>query len=109
MEIYVKTLTGTKYLFDIEPNDLIIKLKDKIQDKIRIPLNSQRLKKYFFDIEPNDLVEKLKDKIQDKIGIPPNSQRLLFAGVILKDENTISYYGMIDGSIVHMILFLRQN
>ncbi|KAJ5072085.1 UBIQUITIN-60S ribosomal protein L40 [Anaeramoeba ignava] len=109
MEICVKTLAGTKYLFDIEPNDSIIKLKDEIQDKIGIPPNSQRLFSAGVILEDGNTFSYygiIDDKIENKIGIPLYSQRLVFPCMRLEDEKTFSYYGIVDGSIIYLVLAL---
>ena len=43
MRIYLKTLTGKVYDFEVDPNETINDLKPKIQEKLGIPLNQQRL------------------------------------------------------------------
>jgi hypothetical protein len=43
MEIYVKTLTGETYKFDVEPSDTITIFKQQIFNEKNIPADQQRL------------------------------------------------------------------
>ena len=43
MEIYVKTLTGETYKFDVEPSDTITIFKQQIFNEKNIPVDQQRL------------------------------------------------------------------
>eukprot|EP00615_Pteridomonas_danica_P011186 CAMPEP_0114354430 /NCGR_PEP_ID=MMETSP0101-20121206/19454_1 /TAXON_ID=38822 ORGANISM="Pteridomonas danica, Strain PT" /NCGR_SAMPLE_ID=MMETSP0101 /ASSEMBLY_ACC=CAM_ASM_000211 /LENGTH=175 /DNA_ID=CAMNT_0001495855 /DNA_START=841 /DNA_END=1368 /DNA_ORIENTATION=- len=56
----------------------------------------------------DDTIEQLKFKIQDKEGIPPDQQRLLYAGNNLCcDSALVKDCGIIDGSVVYLVLRLR--
>lgn len=49
----------------------------------------------------------VKELIQAQEGIPPDEQRLIFAGIQLEDERTLSSYGVMDGAMLHLVLRLR--
>jgi large subunit ribosomal protein L40e len=58
------------------------------------------------DPEPSDTIENVKSKIQDRENIPPDQQILLFNGVILDNNRTLSYYDIQTGDT--LILRLVQ-
>jgi hypothetical protein len=43
MQIFVRTLSGCSITIDIESSDVIERVKDKIQDKVGVPQDAQRL------------------------------------------------------------------
>ena len=58
-----------------------------------------------FDTE--DSVLKLKEKISEVDNFPMDSLRLIYGGKMLDDDNTLSHYGVTDGTCIHLQLSLR--
>lgn len=48
-------------------------------------------------------VLELKEKIAEKLQIPSVQQRLIFKGKVLKDENSLEFYEVIEGSTIHLV------
>jgi hypothetical protein len=64
-------------------------------------------KKMQFVFFPTETIEGVMTKIHDQEGIPLDQQRLIFAGKQLDRALTLAEYNIIDGSIVHLALYLR--
>ncbi|RIB22093.1 hypothetical protein C2G38_1998868, partial [Gigaspora rosea] len=58
------------------------------------------------ECEENDSIDTVKQKIQDKENIPKNQQRLIFDGMNLEDNKTISEYCIKNESTLHLVLRL---
>jgi len=58
-------------------------------------------------IKPTDHVKDIKQLIYCNEGIPPEQQRLVFKGHVMADEKHVCDYGVLNGSLIHMVLALR--
>ena len=55
-------------------------------------------------VEPSDTIQVVKMKIEEKEGIPPNKQSLMFSNNLLRDERTLSFYGIRPDSVFHLLM-----
>ncbi|KAI5332616.1 hypothetical protein L3X38_022745 [Prunus dulcis] len=79
--IKVKTLTGKEIEIDIEPNDTIDRIKERVEEKERIPPVQQRYASLY--------------------------SMLIYAGKQLGDDKTAKDYNIEGGSVLHLVLALR--
>ncbi|AMD20280.1 HDL464Wp [Eremothecium sinecaudum] len=59
--------------------------------------------KWEVKIEPSSTVAELKEEIHNASGIAAENQRLIYSGKILKDDQTVESYKIVDGHAVHMV------
>ncbi|TGZ84052.1 ubiquitin-like protein 1 [Ascodesmis nigricans] len=59
------------------------------------------------DIEPEYKVSKIKELVEEKEGIPPVQQRLIFGGKQMADDKPASFYNLVGGATLHLVLALR--
>ena len=59
------------------------------------------------EVEPHDEIRTLKTRIQEKEGITPARQQLIFANQELEDYNTLSDYGIEDGTTLHLVAHMQ--
>ena len=55
-------------------------------------------------VEPSDTIQIVKMKIEEKEGIPPNKQSLMFSSNLLRDDRTLSFYGIRPDSVFHLLM-----
>ncbi|KAJ8379484.1 hypothetical protein SKAU_G00002620 [Synaphobranchus kaupii] len=72
-----------------------------MQDKTEWKLNGQVLN---FSVPLTDQVSVIKVKIHEATGMPAGKQKLQYEGIFIKDSNSLAYYNMNNGSIIHLAL-----
>ncbi|CAM2103410.1 splicing factor 3A subunit 1 [Caretta caretta] len=72
-----------------------------MQDKTEWKLNGQVL---VFTLPLSDQVSVIKVKIHEATGMPAGKQKLQYEGIFIKDSNSLAYYNMISGSVIHLAL-----
>ncbi|XP_019717341.1 splicing factor 3A subunit 1 isoform X2 [Hippocampus comes] len=72
-----------------------------MQDKTEWKLNGQVLN---FTVPLTDQVSVIKVKIHEATGMPAGKQKLQYEGIFIKDSNSMAYYNMSTGSIIHLAL-----
>ncbi|NXE01758.1 SF3A1 factor, partial [Chaetorhynchus papuensis] len=66
-----------------------------------LPLSDQASLKEPFD-PPQ--VSVIKVKIHEATGMPAGKQKLQYEGIFIKDSNSLAYYNMTSGSLIHLAL-----
>ncbi|NXC96454.1 SF3A1 factor, partial [Certhia familiaris] len=66
-----------------------------------LPLSDQASLKKPFD-PPQ--VSVIKVKIHEATGMPAGKQKLQYEGIFIKDSNSLAYYNMTSGSLIHLAL-----
>lgn len=72
-----------------------------MQDKTEWKLSGQVLN---FNLPLTDQVSVIKVKIHEATGMPAGKQKLQYEGIFIKDSNSLAYYNMNNGSIIHLAL-----
>ena len=82
MQVFVKALTGkTTVLYGVR---------------------TTQIKTITLDVEASDTILTVKAKIQEQEDITPNEQILIFAGQVLENDRTLSYYNVQNESTLHL-------
>ncbi|KAJ7309630.1 hypothetical protein JRQ81_007685 [Phrynocephalus forsythii] len=76
-----------------------------MQDKTEWKLNGQVL---VFTLPLSDQVSVIKVKIHEATGMPAGKQKLQYEGIFIKDSNSLAYYNMTSGSVIHLALKERE-
>uniref|UniRef100_A0A803WDQ1 Splicing factor 3A subunit 1 n=1 Tax=Ficedula albicollis TaxID=59894 RepID=A0A803WDQ1_FICAL len=69
-----------------------------MQDKTEWKLNGQVL------VSSSCPVSVIKVKIHEATGMPAGKQKLQYEGIFIKDSNSLAYYNMTSGSLIHLAL-----
>jgi len=59
------------------------------------------------DIDADDKISRIKEKVEEQSGVPPQQQRLIFSGRQMADDKSANEFGIVAGSVLHLVLALR--
>lgn len=83
------------------------KLPKTNQSEITIEVKTLEGKKFNIQCKPDLTIESVKMLIYAKEKTPVDEQRLIFAGKQMEESRTLSFYGINDGSSIHLVKRLR--
>lgn len=63
-------------------------------------------KKIPLEVNSSDTIGDIKNMIHQKENIIPENQRLMFGGIQLIDDQTVSSYSIVDESLIYLVLRL---
>ena len=97
-----KQLEGGQKLcyYNVSRSSIIYLLRSNFQIFVKILPN----KTVTLEVEARDTVSKVKASIQEVEGISIDQQCLIFNGILLKDDQTLTDYSIHKGSTLHLIL-----
>ena len=101
---------GTLSDYDIQENSTLrlVRVMASLSNTVSgVYVKTLTGKTFTLEVEPSDSVWEVKEVIQDKEGIPPDEQRLMFFGLQLEDEYTMSDYNIQKDSCLNFVLRLR--
>jgi len=102
----------TLYDYNIQNGDRLQLFKRKapqLEQPIQIIIKRINGSEAPINMHPSNTIQSVKTKVYDVLGIPPREQRLIFAGVELADNRTLSSYNAKDGSVLHLVQRTRPN
>ncbi|WKY06714.1 hypothetical protein Q1695_006694 [Nippostrongylus brasiliensis] len=72
--------------------------------KMNIRLKIMDQTDHRFEVDDQTLLSDFRLQVAERLHIPPDRQRIIFAGHVLKNENsTLSACGLQDGHVVHLV------
>ena len=77
-------------------------VKRKVEMEIHVEFLTGKIITVY--VEPSDTIQIVKMKIEEKEGIPPNKQSLMFSSNLLRDDRTLSFYGIRPDSVFHLLM-----
>ncbi|ANB11814.1 Dsk2p [Sugiyamaella lignohabitans] len=72
-------------------------------ENIDVVIKSSSDKKYTLSLPISTRIEELKAQLAQQSDIPADRQRLIFAGRVLKDNETLEFYKIKSGQTIHLV------
>ncbi|KAG1714369.1 Splicing factor 3A subunit 1 [Nymphon striatum] len=92
----------------IPESEFLLKNKSPVSFRVQVPvvsdkpewrLNGQILT---MTLPLTDMVSVIKAKIHDETGMPSGKQKLQYAGIFIKDSNSLAFYNFAPGPLVQL-------
>ncbi|XP_035425436.1 ubiquilin-1-like [Cygnus atratus] len=72
-------------------------------DVIKVTVKTLKQKEQF-EVAQSSTIQEFKEDIAKRFKTPPNLLVLIFAGKVLKDQDTLSQYGVHNGVSIHLVI-----
>lgn len=74
-----------------------------MSDSITITVKSSGDVRHELAVSPSNTIAEVKVIVAETTGVPAERQRLIYSGKVLKDNETVQSYNILDGNAIHLV------